>query len=108
MTDSSSNAGAWGVGLATVTDGGQVLDTWYPSPALVAGGAADVDRAVAEAVGAALGDGGAPGTARLAPAVASAHLITNGAGKKRPSSCYFDFSRCVARFGGAEIGSSPG
>ena len=74
MTDSSSNAGAWGVGLATVTDGGQVLDTWYPSPALVAGGAADVDRAVAEAVGAALGDGGAPGTARLAPAVASAHL----------------------------------
>jgi 2,3,4,5-tetrahydropyridine-2,6-dicarboxylate N-succinyltransferase len=25
---------AWGYGLATTTDGGQVLDTWYPSPAL--------------------------------------------------------------------------
>ena len=25
---------AWGHGLATVTDGGTVLDTWYPSPAL--------------------------------------------------------------------------
>ena len=25
---------AWGYGLATVTDGGDVLDTWYPAPAL--------------------------------------------------------------------------
>ena len=25
---------AWGHGLATVTDGGTVLDTWYPAPAL--------------------------------------------------------------------------
>ena len=25
---------AWGHGLATTTDGGQVLDAWYPSPAL--------------------------------------------------------------------------
>ncbi|HET7280175.1 MAG TPA: 2,3,4,5-tetrahydropyridine-2,6-dicarboxylate N-succinyltransferase [Dermatophilaceae bacterium] len=25
---------AWGHGLATITDGGQVLDTWYPTPAL--------------------------------------------------------------------------
>jgi 2,3,4,5-tetrahydropyridine-2,6-dicarboxylate N-succinyltransferase len=25
---------AWGHGLATITDGGQVLDTWYPAPAL--------------------------------------------------------------------------
>jgi 2,3,4,5-tetrahydropyridine-2,6-dicarboxylate N-succinyltransferase len=36
----SEQRGAWGFGLATVTDGGQVLDTWYPSPAL---GMADDD-----------------------------------------------------------------
>jgi 2,3,4,5-tetrahydropyridine-2-carboxylate N-succinyltransferase len=30
----SEQRGAWGFGLATVTDGGQVLDTWYPAPAL--------------------------------------------------------------------------
>ena len=30
----SEQRSAWGFGLATVTDGGQVLDTWYPSPAL--------------------------------------------------------------------------
>jgi 2,3,4,5-tetrahydropyridine-2-carboxylate N-succinyltransferase len=29
-----SERNAWGYGLATVTDGGQVLDTWYPAPAL--------------------------------------------------------------------------
>src|SRR4051794_22703182 len=31
MTDTRS---AWGHGLATTTDAGQVLDVWYPSPAL--------------------------------------------------------------------------
>ncbi len=30
----SAQRSAWGYGLATVTDTGQVLDTWYPSPAL--------------------------------------------------------------------------
>jgi 2,3,4,5-tetrahydropyridine-2-carboxylate N-succinyltransferase len=30
----SSERTAWGFGLATVTEGGQVLDTWYPEPAL--------------------------------------------------------------------------
>ena len=25
---------AWGFGLATVADGGEVLDTWYPDPRL--------------------------------------------------------------------------
>ena len=25
---------AWGFGLATITDEGTVLDTWYPAPAL--------------------------------------------------------------------------
>ena len=29
-----SERSAWGYGLATVTDDGQVLDTWFPSPAL--------------------------------------------------------------------------
>jgi 2,3,4,5-tetrahydropyridine-2-carboxylate N-succinyltransferase len=31
MTESRS---AWGYGLATMTDAGQVLDTWFPAPAL--------------------------------------------------------------------------
>src|ERR1035437_5581994 len=30
----TSERSAWGYGLATVTTGGKVLDTWYPSPAL--------------------------------------------------------------------------
>ena len=30
----SEQRSAWGHGLATITEGGQVLDTWYPSPAL--------------------------------------------------------------------------
>ena len=30
----NSERSAWGYGLATVTTNGQVLDTWYPSPAL--------------------------------------------------------------------------
>jgi len=30
----TSDRNAWGYGLATVTTGGLVLDTWYPSPAL--------------------------------------------------------------------------
>ena len=29
-----STSPAWGIGLATVTAEGQVLDTWYPTPAL--------------------------------------------------------------------------
>jgi 2,3,4,5-tetrahydropyridine-2,6-dicarboxylate N-succinyltransferase len=35
-----SERSAWGYGLATATTDGQVLDTWYPSPAL---GPADTD-----------------------------------------------------------------
>jgi 2,3,4,5-tetrahydropyridine-2-carboxylate N-succinyltransferase len=30
----STTRSAWGVGLATLTDDGQVLDTWYPAPVL--------------------------------------------------------------------------
>jgi 2,3,4,5-tetrahydropyridine-2,6-dicarboxylate N-succinyltransferase len=41
VTESASTPQtAWGFGLATVTDAGKVLDTWYPSPAL-GGPAAD-------------------------------------------------------------------
>src|SRR5450756_1413906 len=36
----TSERSAWGYGLATVTVGGQVLDTWFPAPAL---GPADVE-----------------------------------------------------------------
>jgi 2,3,4,5-tetrahydropyridine-2-carboxylate N-succinyltransferase len=34
MTATSAPARAWGVGLATITDDGTTLDTWYPQPAL--------------------------------------------------------------------------
>ena len=48
MTDRA----AWGHGLATVTDDGTVLDTWYPSPAL---GPLPVDVAVPADLAAAAG-----------------------------------------------------
>jgi 2,3,4,5-tetrahydropyridine-2,6-dicarboxylate N-succinyltransferase len=62
----ASSSGARGVGLATVTHDGRVLDTWYPSPTLVTSD--DVDRAAAE-LGAT-----APGTVRLDLGVASSSL----------------------------------
>jgi 2,3,4,5-tetrahydropyridine-2-carboxylate N-succinyltransferase len=43
----SEQRSAWGFGLATVTDGGQVLDTWYPAPAL---GSVPDDAAVPDAL----------------------------------------------------------
>jgi 2,3,4,5-tetrahydropyridine-2-carboxylate N-succinyltransferase len=43
----SEQRSAWGFGLATVTDGGQVLDTWYPAPAL---GTVPDDAAVPDAL----------------------------------------------------------
>ncbi len=48
--------GAWGVGLATLTDAGQVLDAWYPAPHL------------------GLGATPVPASAGLAPDVASSIL----------------------------------
>ncbi|MGN6723386.1 MAG: 2,3,4,5-tetrahydropyridine-2,6-dicarboxylate N-succinyltransferase [Marmoricola sp.] len=39
ITSTSAPTRAWGVGLATITDDGTTLDTWYPQPAL--GAAAD-------------------------------------------------------------------
>ena len=41
-------AGAWAVGIATLTDDGRVLDTWYPEPRL---GYEDGVRAIGEDVG---------------------------------------------------------
>jgi 2,3,4,5-tetrahydropyridine-2-carboxylate N-succinyltransferase len=62
MTEPSPPGGAWGVGVATLGTGSQVLDTWYPAPAL----------ASAEAVRARAGELGrevaVPGTVRLAGA----------------------------------------
>ena len=34
MTSATDTRMAWGHGLATVTDAGQVLDTWFPAPSL--------------------------------------------------------------------------
>jgi 2,3,4,5-tetrahydropyridine-2,6-dicarboxylate N-succinyltransferase len=59
----ASRSGAWGVGLATVTPEGRVLDTWYPSPALVE---ADELARAGRSVGVT-----PPGSARLDPASAS-------------------------------------
>lgn len=54
-----AGTGAWAVGIATFAlDGDQVLDTWYPSPAL---GQVDAARAAAEEYGLR----GASGTAEL-------------------------------------------
>ncbi len=53
----ASSTGAWGVGLATLTPDGQVLDTWYPSPAL---GLAGLGSELADRLRAST-----PGTVRL-------------------------------------------
>ncbi|MCW2781681.1 MAG: 2,3,4,5-tetrahydropyridine-2,6-dicarboxylate N-succinyltransferase [Marmoricola sp.] len=34
LPEATTPTGAWGFGLATLTDDGTVLDTWYPAPAL--------------------------------------------------------------------------
>ena len=57
-TSSAATPGAWAAGLATLTPDGQVLDTWYPSPALTT--TAEPPALLAEA-----------GTVRLAPARAA-------------------------------------
>ncbi len=58
MSDTTpSPSGAWGVGLATLTPGGDVLDAWYPRPALVPPG-----EVAAQAAGLAAP---VPGTVRL-------------------------------------------
>jgi 2,3,4,5-tetrahydropyridine-2-carboxylate N-succinyltransferase len=65
--------GAWGVGIATVTDGGQVLDTWFPAPRL------DPDAALVERLG--IADGG---TVAVADAEAESLLGIPGGGLLGP------------------------
>ncbi|MCW2609703.1 MAG: dapD [Cryptosporangiaceae bacterium] len=76
-TDNSAPAtvltGAWGVGIATVTDGGQVLDTWVPAPRL------DPDAALVERLG--IADGG---TVAVADAEAENLLGIPGGGLLGP------------------------
>ncbi|HEV7756990.1 MAG TPA: 2,3,4,5-tetrahydropyridine-2,6-dicarboxylate N-succinyltransferase [Mycobacteriales bacterium] len=76
-TDNSAPAtvltGAWGVGIATVTDGGQVLDTWFPAPRL------DPDAALVERLG--IADGG---TVAVADAEAESLLGIPGGGLLGP------------------------
>jgi 2,3,4,5-tetrahydropyridine-2-carboxylate N-succinyltransferase len=61
-----STSGAWGVGLATLTAEGGVLDTWYPAPALAD---ADALATAAKPLGAT-----PPGSVRLDPPTASERL----------------------------------
>ncbi|HET6949422.1 MAG TPA: 2,3,4,5-tetrahydropyridine-2,6-dicarboxylate N-succinyltransferase [Acidimicrobiales bacterium] len=77
MSDTSTPRGAWGVGLATLTPDGRVLDTWYPSPSLAA---PDVVRAAAGEMGAA----SAPGSTHLSPETASGQLGVDVAGACGP------------------------
>jgi 2,3,4,5-tetrahydropyridine-2-carboxylate N-succinyltransferase len=74
----SDISGAWGAGIATLTDDGRVLDTWYPSPALVSAPpalptAAGTTSAFAEA-----------GTLHIAPEAAAELLGADPAGALGP------------------------
>jgi 2,3,4,5-tetrahydropyridine-2-carboxylate N-succinyltransferase len=53
------NTGAHGVGLATLTSDGTVLDTWFPHPKLTAPGTAGTERLSREEAVEALGEEGA-------------------------------------------------
>jgi len=67
----SSPAGAWGVGLATLDGDGNVLDTWYPAPALAS--ATEI-----AGLAASVGSGAAvPGTTRPGPGEAG-RLVVGG------------------------------
>jgi 2,3,4,5-tetrahydropyridine-2,6-dicarboxylate N-succinyltransferase len=80
----TSVPGAWGVGLATVTGDGRVLDTWYPAPALAP--ADEIARMAASH------HAQEPGTAHLDPAAASEMLGIDVAG-----ACGHDARRGVDR-----------
>ncbi|HEX6568021.1 MAG TPA: 2,3,4,5-tetrahydropyridine-2,6-dicarboxylate N-succinyltransferase [Acidimicrobiales bacterium] len=80
----ASTSGAWGVGLATLTPDGRVLDTWFPSPALAA---ADGIAATAGPLGAPV-----PGSIPLATDVASDRLGVDVA-----AACGADSRRGVER-----------
>ncbi|HKS46029.1 MAG TPA: 2,3,4,5-tetrahydropyridine-2,6-dicarboxylate N-succinyltransferase [Amycolatopsis sp.] len=55
-TPNPETTGAHGVGLATVTTDGTVLDTWFPHPKLVEAGASGTERLSREQAVEALGD----------------------------------------------------
>jgi 2,3,4,5-tetrahydropyridine-2-carboxylate N-succinyltransferase len=68
--------GAWAVGLSTVTPDGQILDAWYPRPAL---GLGDEGQRLADHVGA-----GVPGSIRLDGDAAAAQLGVDPTGALGP------------------------
>ncbi|WP_409466712.1 2,3,4,5-tetrahydropyridine-2,6-dicarboxylate N-succinyltransferase [Amycolatopsis sp. GA6-003] len=59
QTPDPETTGAVGVGLATVTSDGTVLDTWYPHPKLVEAGASGTERLTAEQTTELLGESAA-------------------------------------------------
>jgi 2,3,4,5-tetrahydropyridine-2-carboxylate N-succinyltransferase len=91
VTDSSTPRGAWGVGLATLTPDGRVLDTWYPSPALAS---PDEVRAAARDAGTTA----VPGTVALPVAAASSLLGTDVAPACGPDDLRGVERRAVATF----------
>jgi 2,3,4,5-tetrahydropyridine-2,6-dicarboxylate N-succinyltransferase len=90
VNTTASRSGAWGVGLATLTPDGRVLDTWYPAPRLV--DPEDLTR-LADAVALT-----APGTVHLDAATAS-DLIGADVG----AACGPDERRNVERVGVATV-----
>jgi len=58
-TPNPETTGAYGVGLATVTTGGTVLDTWFPQPRLTEAGTARTERLSREQAVEALGEAAA-------------------------------------------------
>lgn len=77
VTESTDHSpGAWAVGLATLDPDGQVLDAWYPSPALA--GPDELQRA-ADSTGAPAG-----GATRLDPSAAASLLDLNVTGACGP------------------------
>ncbi|NKQ57859.1 2,3,4,5-tetrahydropyridine-2,6-dicarboxylate N-succinyltransferase [Amycolatopsis sp. K13G38] len=58
-TPNPETTGAYGVGLATVTDDGTVLDTWFPHPKLADAGTAGTERLSREQAVEALGEAAA-------------------------------------------------
>ncbi|WP_037366054.1 2,3,4,5-tetrahydropyridine-2,6-dicarboxylate N-succinyltransferase [Amycolatopsis orientalis] len=59
QTPDPETTGAVGVGLATVTSDGTVLDTWYPHPKLVEAGTSGTERLTAEQTAELLGESAA-------------------------------------------------
>ena len=85
MSDTNpSTSGAWGVGLATLTAEGRVLDTWYPAPVLA--------DAMTLATAAEPLDATTPGSVRLSPSAASERLGVDVA-----AACGPDLRRGVER-----------